>query len=92
MHPRQAGAYLAEAIRRNAAEKKQRLKIRSCARLVGFSALHRLGSLGSMGGKLRSTQRQAKRRTDPGSHAGVIEKEERIPRVEQNCAQTLSRA
>jgi hypothetical protein len=39
-----------------------------------------------MGGKLRSTQRHAKRRTDPGCHAGVIEKEERIPRVEQNRA------
>jgi hypothetical protein len=91
MHPRQAGAYLTEAVRRNAAEEKQRLKIRSCALLVGFGPLHRLGSLGSMGGKLRSTQRHPERRTDAGCHAGIIEKEEGIPRVEQNSAQSLSR-
>ena len=92
VHPDQAVPDLAQSSLRYPTEQKQRLKIRCCALLIGPGALHRPGRLDGTVSQVVCLQRQAQRTTDTSGQAGVVEKQQRIARVEQNSPQNLPRA
>ena len=88
MQPLQAVAHLA-AVVRPARRRAERALQDTRRRAPGRAAARSMARAASAAwaASAVSGQRQAERRTHPGCHAGVVEEQERIPRVEQNGSQ-----
>jgi hypothetical protein len=71
-------------LRRHSGCQEQGFKIRRCTFLVRAGALHSLRGCRGVRDELVSTQRDPQGDADPIGYAGIIEEDERIPRIEEN--------